>query len=85
MKNKKKGFFDFLSRELDAERERSKNFILKKALKLIGVVVIFELAILGLMILIDQYQRYVGSSDPIFGQMIQTSQDYDLTNIISGH
>lgn len=72
MQNKKMGFFDFLSKELDADREKSKNFTWKEALKILVVFTLFELAILGLLILIDQYQRYVGSTDPVFGQIIQT-------------
>ena len=71
IQNKKMGFFDLLSRELDAERENSKNFTWKEALKILGVLVLLELTIHGLLILIDQYQRYVGSSNPVFGQIIQ--------------
>ena len=76
--NRKMGFFDFLSRELDADHEKSKNFTWKEALKVFGVFILLELAIFGLLILIDQYQRYVGSSNPVFGQIMQLQQYYDL-------
>ena len=72
------GFFDFLSKELDADREKSKNFTWKEALKVLGVFLLFELAIFGLLVLIDQYQSYVGSSNPIFGQIMQIQQYYDV-------
>ena len=76
--NSKMGFFDFLSKELDADREKSKNFTWKEAFKVLGVFLLCELAIFGLLVLIDQYQRYVGSSNPIFGQIMQIQQYYDV-------
>ena len=68
-KTKHLGFWDFIDKQIqDAKKDENDNpQSWKDVLKAIISFVLLFLFIVAIMVLIDLYQRHVGSANPIFG------------------
>ena len=59
------GFWDFLDKQIHSEEEKPQSW--KEMLKAVALLILLLIIIVGILLLIDLYQRHVGSTDPIFG------------------